>query len=190
MQCFGQDCSHPILEGRTLVLRGTQRPPWPLQMSQGWLYTQVLPTALAPALFGVNTHSAAAGPGQRRGAQLAASAACSSPPVTSLHLCFDSAPPWATVWVDKLCQKPSVSLPFLFSFTGGNCPCARQRHGFSSSFPPQAACRGVSWKALHRQCQNSLCKWVYAKYQRTNSQHVLLSFPFYFFLLLHSHLVR
>lgn len=80
MQRFGQDCSHPILEGRTLVLRGTQWPPWPLQMSQGWLYAQVLPTALAPALFGVNTHSAAAGPGQRRGAQLAASAACSSPP--------------------------------------------------------------------------------------------------------------
>lgn len=80
MQCFGQDCSHPILEGRTLVLRGTQRPPWPLQMSQGWLYAQVLPTALAPALFGANTRSAAAGPGQRRGAQLATSAACSSPP--------------------------------------------------------------------------------------------------------------
>lgn len=149
MPCFGQDYIHAVLEGRTLVLRGTQRPPWPLQMPRGWLYAHVLPAAVAPLLLAANTHCpfCCCGMWADTGTP---SETCSSPPVTSSHLSFGSAPPCATLRVDKLCQKPPVSLPFLFSFTGGNCPCARQRGGFSSSFPTQAACTGAGGAEIPR----------------------------------------
>lgn len=144
MRCFGQDHSHPVLEGRTLVLGGTQQPPQPPQVSAGCNTRGSFP-CLGPSAVHRECRRSLLLPQTWAGTG-SPSAACSALPVASPHLCFHSAPPCATAGVDKLCQKPSASPPFLFSVTGGNCPCARQCHGFSSPFPTQAVC----WKALRR----------------------------------------